>query len=436
VRRMHLLFGGLLLAVLPAALSAQAVPDGSGALDVSSFSRRTPSLESDPFRFALSPHWGFVISANAVGANNALNLTDAGSLILLSRQDSAGQNQLRVADVIDALGLVPRGAGIRGDAQGTGGFFLGGPLGHNVHLSLSLAGRGYGSFFVDDNAVALLRDGNAARQAFSLGDTRGTVLATLEAGAHAVVDLGPLGSRDGVHLLMGFGGRYIRPAFYGQGRSLISNGGLVVVSGDSIYANISVQASRTPVSSFSDLFSSSRGSGFAGDFLLRAEWPTNGLALEAMVANIGQVTVNGVENRTLNFQVATTQLDTVKSRLDSAKFVIQDTTNVTVTLPRIVRFAASAWANHILQLDVAATMPVGGDYATPLRVDLGSTWRFVRPFPLRAGLVLGGSQGIGFTAGFSLETRVLYLDAEGESLGGLFRQAKGAGGRFSLGFFF
>ena len=104
-----------------------------------------------------------------------------------------------------------------------------------------------------------------------------------------------------------------------------------------------------------------------------------------------------------------------------------------VTLPRIVRFAASAWANHILQLDVAATMPVGGDYATPLQVDLGSTWRFLRPFPLRAGFVLGGDQGIGFTGGFSPETRVLYLDVEGESLGGLFKKAKGAGGRVSLG---
>lgn len=53
-------------------------------------------------------------------------------------------------------------------------------------MGLGLQGRAYGSFRLDDGAVALLRDGNAARQEFTLGRTRGDALLTAELGLHAV----------------------------------------------------------------------------------------------------------------------------------------------------------------------------------------------------------------------------------------------------------
>ena len=84
----------------------------------------------------------------------------------------------------------------------------------------------------------------------------------------------------------------------------------------------------------------------------------------------------------------------------------------------------------------SATAPVNGEFAAPLAVDLGTTWRFLRHFPLRAGVVLGGHQGIGYRGGFALESRNLLFQVAGQSLGGLFRDAKGLGARFDLGFSF
>jgi hypothetical protein len=72
----------------------------------------------------------------------------------------------------------------------------------------------------------------------------------------------------------------------------------------------------------------------------------------------------------------------------------------------------------------------------PLAVDLYSTWRFVNSLPLRAGLVLGGHHGIGYTAGIGVETRNFYLQAMGGSYGGLFANATGVAGLFELGVFF
>ena len=107
-----------------------------------------------------------------------------------------------------------------------------------------------------------------------------------------------------------------------------------------------------------------------------------------------------------------------------------------VTLPRLVRFTASSWANRILQIDLSATMPVTGDFESPLGVDIGTTWRFIRTLPLRAGVVLGGSQGIGYTGGIAIEGRNMFLQIAAQSLGGFLKSATGAGARLELGLFF
>ncbi|MFQ5549729.1 MAG: hypothetical protein ACE5FJ_00655, partial [Gemmatimonadales bacterium] len=204
-----------------------------------------------------------------------------------------------------------------------------------------------------------------------------------------------------------------------------------------------------------------RGTGLALDFLARVEWPHHGLAIEAMVANIGTMTIEGVEHRTARIQVQGSSIDEIADAinpdtvsvciaqdptfdptqnctfLDTLTFDVQQVVSSEVTLPRILRFTVSAWANRILQIDVAATAPVSGEFETPLTVSFGTTWRLVRSLPLRAGIIAGGDQGgLGFTGGFAVETKNLLLQFYGASLGGLFRRAKGAGGRFEFGFFF
>ena len=139
--------------VLCAPLAGQAVPQESQAARVEQGYRRTPQFRVDPFRHMFIPHWGFVFSVGATAENNAININDLGALMFLNDRDS-----LLVVDIFDALGLVPVGTGLGGSGEAEGGFYLGGPIGSRLHIGISLQGRGYGGFRVDDNAVALLRD--------------------------------------------------------------------------------------------------------------------------------------------------------------------------------------------------------------------------------------------------------------------------------------
>ena len=392
--------------------------------------RRPPHLGLAPFRYALARHWGLVLAANASGVNNSLNASDVGALMLLNRRDS-----LRVENAIDALGLVPPGKGLLGLVQGGAGIHLGGPFGNHFALGFTGEGRAYSSFRVDDNAVALLRDGNGSRQSFSLGTTGGAALATAEGGVHAVLRFGATADDDpGLRVIVGAGARYLKPLAYARGGSTIANGGTIRLTGDSIAAHVAVESQFTVASQKNPI--DVKGSGMASDFLLRLELPRPGLALEAMLANVGTVKIQGVERRLATFTVATTSLKVVKDSLDAAQFRVQDTTEVTVTLPRILRLAASAWVLPMLQLDVAYTGAVSGDFAAPAVLEAGATLRLLRWFPLRVGIVRAGDYGNGFTGGFGIETRVLYLDVTGGMYGSAPKTARGGGARVEFGLFF
>jgi hypothetical protein len=318
-------------------------------------------------------------------------------------------------------------------------------------LGLSAQARAYGGASVDDDFVSLLRDGNGERQEFTIGDSRGDALITTEIGGHIVIRTNPIGSVDGAFLTFGFGGRYVVPHYYANG-SAMANSGTILVSGERVEANVALQTSVAipgnvggwEEAEFEDMISR-KGRGIAADFLVRAVWPTSGLSLEAMVANIGNLTVWNVERSDWSVNVETTDLEEVLDSLDAdpltddvqfREFEVRDTVDLEVTLPRIVRFSASAWANRILQLDVSTSLPVTGDFASPLTVDLGSTWRFSRTLPIRFGLVYGVDQGLGYTGGIAVEGRNFLLRFAAGSLGGFVKNAKGTSARFEWGFFF
>lgn len=412
------------LAAVPA--RAQTVPEGSQATRVDRAYRRTPQLRVDPFRHTMSPRWGIVFSFGAFASNNALSADDIRALIFLENQDS-----LLISDILNTIGLIPLGKDALLDAQAEGGVYLGGPLGRRLSLGLSYQGRGYGSFAVARELVSLLTEGNAVQQQFSVGDTKAGGLGTQEIGAHAMAHLGPLGSADGVHVSVGVGGRYLLPIIYAEERSLLEDA-QVLVGGQQVSANVDIQVSRTPNVQFAG-----RGSGIATDYLLRLDWPTSGAHFEALVGNIGKVTVDQVERRRMTFNVNSTDIQEIADSVDVVEFAVQDTVDgLSVTLPRFVRISAGTWANRILQLDMSATVPLGGAFEIPLAVDLWSTWRFAPTIPLRLGLVLGGSTGIGYTAGIGVESRNLLFQLMGGSFGGLIGDAKGLAARFELGVFF
>lgn len=432
----------LVLSSLSSALKAQAVPEGSQSMRVDRSYRRTPSLRLDPFRHIMMSHFGIVFSGGALAENNSFNLDDIGAIIKLTDDDS-----LTLGDAFDALGLIPSGAGWTGLAQGEGGISLGGPLTSRLGIGLSAQVRGYGVFEFDDDAVAIFRDGTTSRTEFTLGSSRAASLITAEFGAHAVVHLNPIGSADGARLTLGGGARILRPLVYGMARSTIQNGGRISITDSLIAARIGVESLYQIIPdnlSFSGYLD--RGSGLAADFLVRVEWPTNGIAFEIMAANIGSVDVKNVELRDANINVSEPTLERVIDILtfsdpitlqDTLSFDVRDTLAVVnVDLPKLFRFTVSAWANRILQIDLAATAPVTGEFDTPAVVDLGTTWRFIRLIPLRIGIVLGGPQGVGYTGGIGIEGRRLYLQAAAGSLGGAFRGATGTAGRFEFGIFF
>ncbi len=420
----------LLCGVAPQ-LGAQAVPEGSQATRVEMGYRRTPQLRIDPFRHAMIPHWGLVISGGALIENNAFDMNDLFALKFLS-----DENALVVGDFLDLISQIPSGSGFGGFTVGGAGLALSAPITKSLSVSLSAQARGYGTFNIDEDAVALLRDGNGARQDFSFGASGGSGIATTEFGIHGVYRTPPLGSPDGVNLVLGLGFRFVNAPAFARMRSLLGNGGVVRVTGDSIAANLDIEVAAPIIDDAGDFFDRSTKLGsLAGDFLVRAEWPTSGLALEAALINVGSVSAE-VERQRATLDIQATSVDDVNEVLDTLELAVQDTAEVRVSLPRIWRFSASGWANRILQLDVSATAPITGEFESPLVVELGSTWRFVRSFPLRAGVILGGRQGFGYSGGLAIESRNLLLQLAGQSLGGLFGNARGFAGRFELGFFF
>ena len=425
-------------ALVAGSLTAQAVPESSQAARLRPTMRRWPAIGIDPFRHLFWPGWGFVISGGGAGWNNAVSASDFGALLFLS-DDSNNPSGLLPSDYLDLIGLVPKGQGLTGLANAEGGLYLGGPFGRHLSIGFTAQGRGYGTATIDKGVVRLFQEGNANDSVFEAGETQATALATAEGGIHALVSLGPVHSIDGPIVTLGVGARYIRPIVYGRGR--LSADSRLFVTGDSIAASVSAEAQITSeidaATGDTNVAVLPGGSGFATDFLVRLSWPTAGFAVEAMVANLGSVTIEGVRRETAKFAVATRSLTEVADSLDALESVTEGLDNtVDVTLPRIVRFAATAWANRVLQLDAAATFPVSGDFSTPLEVELGSTWRFVNSLPLRFGLLLDGRQGVGYTGGVGIESRNFLFRLSGASLGGWFRNATGAAGRLELGFFF
>ena len=435
----RLLLAVAILSVATTDMSAQLVPENSQAARVDMGYRRASSFRVDPFRHVMRPHWGFVFSFGGTGENSVLNFADIGAMTFLS--DTLNGSDLLPGDIIDIIGLIPAGKGVRVAGQLEGGFYLGGPFGRQFSLGFSAQTRAYGSLLISDGMASLFRDGNLTQSQFDIAGSGGIGLITADLGAHAVLRFGPLGTEDGMHLSLGLGGRLVRAGAYRQVRPQLGSSTVLRAGADSIVADLAFETFETPLATVADFFDrfNSAPNSVVGDFLIRMEWPTNGFAFEAMFANLGSLTVPNVVRDTASLIVATADplfSGELADSLDAMNFVLDDTVDVNVKLPQIIRFSAGAWANAILQLDVAATLPVNGDFETPLTIDLGTTWRFVRSLPLRAGLILGGHQGLGYSAGFALEGRNVLFQVAGQSLGGLFRNAKGAGVRVDFGIFF
>ncbi len=435
----RLLLAVAILSVSTTDTSAQLVPENSQAARDDIGYRRASSFRLDPFRHVMIPHWGFVFAFGGTGENSVLNFADIGALTFLN--DTVNGSEILPGDIIDVIGLIPAGRGVRVAGQAEGGFYLGGPFGRHFSLGFSAQARAYGSGSISDGVASLVRDGNLTQSQFDIAGSGGIGLATAEVGAHTVLRFGPLGTEDGMHLSLGLGGRLVRAGYYNQARPQVGSSTVFRAGADSIVADLAFETFETPLTTgadFIDRFNSAPSS-VVGDFLIRMEWPTNGFSFEAMFANLGSVTVPNVVRDTASLIVATADplfSTEFADSLDAMTFVEAAVVDVNVKLPQIIRFSAGAWANAILQLDVAATLPVNGDFETPLTVDLGTTWRFMRSLPLRAGLILGGHQGLGFSGGFALEGRNVLFQVAGQSLGGLFRNAKGAGVRVDLGMFF
>jgi len=334
-----------ILSVSTTDTSAQLVPENSQAASVDIGYRRASSFRVDPFRHVMIPHWGFAFSFGGTGENSVLNFADIGALRFINNND-----KIIPGDIIDVIGLIPAGKGLRVAAQADGGFHLGGPFGRHFSLGFSAQVRSYGSGLFSDGLASLVRDGNLTQSRFDIAGSGGIGLATAELGAHTVLRLGPLGTEDGIHLSLGIGGRLVRAGAYYQARPQLGSSTVFRSGPDSIVADLAFESFETSIDDFSDRFNSAPSS-LVGDFLIRMEWPTNGFSFEAMFANLGSVTAPDVERKTAGLIVATTDplfSGELADSIDAMDFVFVDSVDVYVKLPQIIRFSAGAWVNAIL----------------------------------------------------------------------------------------
>ena len=327
-------------------LSAQLVPENSQAARVDIGYRRASSFRVDPFRHVMIPHWGFVFSVGGTGENSVLNFADAGALTFLDDND-----EILPGDIIDIIGLIPAGKGVRVAGQAEGGFYLGGPFGRHFSLGFSAQTRAYGSGLISDELAGLVRDGNLTQSQFDIAGSGGIGLATAELGAHTVLRFGPLGTEDGMHLSLGIGGRLVRAGAYGQVRPQVGSSTVFRAGADSIVADLAFEMFETPINAVDDFFDNfnSAPSSVVGDFLIRMDWPTNGFSFEAMFANLGSVTVSNVERSTAGLIVATADplfSGELADSIDAMDFVFIDSVDVDVKLPQIIRFSAGAWGKR------------------------------------------------------------------------------------------
>lgn len=429
VRRRAIAAAGLLLGVGVAAQSVAARPaaaqqgeDGS----VEDLYRRTPLIGGDPFAALTVGRRSVSLSTRATGENNSLGLNDLGAILLLAERDS-----LRPTDALDALGLVPRGDGLTGYGTGEVRLRLGLPVGRRVTVGVGLQGRGYGSFRIDDDAVALLRDGNATRSEFTLGRTRGDGLVTAEAGVHAVWGAAHSDDRSSPRLILGAGVRYVEPLFYGRALSVLEDVDPILVSGDSVRAHITLATARSPS------VGSTHGSGWLGDLMARLEWPSPGVAFEAMLQDLGWVSLDRLVLRSQEVDLATTRLDDVVDVVDSLSLTVRDTVTADVSPPALVGFTASVWSWAPVQFDGRLLVPVGGDFDRPPPIaELLATWRPLRRLPLRSGVRLGGRGGVGVRLGLGWEAARFYVRGSAVSTGGFAGGARGVAAGLDVGLWF
>ena len=397
-------------------ISAQAVGD---------LYRRSTLVGGDPFAHLTVGRRSVTVTTRAAAGNSAIGLNDLGAILLLAERDS-----LRPTDALDALGLVPRGEGLTGYGEGEARLRLGFPVGRRVTVGVGLQGRGYGSFRIDDDAVTLLRDGNATRSEFTLGRTRGDGLVTAEAGVHAVWRPVDAPGSSGPRLAVGAGVRYVEPLYYGRVRSIVEDLDPILVSGDSVSARVAVATLRTPSDGAS-------GGGFLADLMARLEWPLPGVAVEASVRDLGSVGLDRLVHRQEDVDVSTTRLDDVVDVVESLAFTVRDTVAANVSPPLNVALTASVWAWAPAQFDGRLLVPVGGDFdRPPPTAEMLATWRPERRVPIRTGLQLGGRSGVGVRLGLGWETSRFFVQGSAVSSGGFAGGARGLAAGLDMGLWF
>lgn len=410
-------------AVLAALVLHLAVPGSSnGQISPRETDRRGSVSGQDPFAHVLTSGWSLVLYGHGAAANSALTLDDLGALVFLADRDS-----LRVGDALDALGLIPRGEGLAADGEAGTGFQGGIPVGHGWTVGASMGARGWSTGVADEDAVSLLRDGNADRTEFSLGTTRGDALLAAEVGAHAGWQAGRIVGNDGPQLTFAGGLRWVRPLFYGRARSLLEDGGRIRITPDSVRAKLAVVTAETPSVQL-------QGGGVLGDALVRAAWPESEFAVEASVSGIGAVSIDRVLRRREEVNIATTRLDSVVDVVEALSFEVRDSVATSVSPPAALNLTASTWSLPSVQLDVRLKVPMGGDFhRPPPTVGLISTFRPLRMLPLLAGLQLGGHADVGYRVGAGWEGERLFARLSAATGGGFFGGARGVTADVSFG---
>lgn len=174
-----------------------------------------------------------------------------------------------------------------------------------------------------------------------------------------------------------------------------------------------------------------------GDALVRAAWPAAKLAVEASLTGLGTIRVDGALERSERVEVSTTRLDSVVDVVEALSFDVRDTLETDVSPPAELLLTVSTWRIPLVQVDARFAAPVGGDFhRPPPTVELLSTVRPARSWPLRAGLRLEGHGNVGYRLGTGWEGSRFFGRVTASSEGGLFGGARGVSADVAFGLSF
>lgn len=260
------------------------------------------------------------------------------------------------------------------------------------NFALTISGKGTSDLLLPKDPIEVLFFGNEINDTILFNDSDGEAFASLDVGLSHGRTVWSKGERE---VLCGITVRYVKGLFYQK----------VVESQGEIFA---LETGVTGGGDFA-VHSANGGNGYGVDIGVAYQYNTNwnfGLTLDNLIGNIRW-------NKDTEENGYTLEIDSLLAEdFDSDSLVVDESYTQTIdpfstAIPLVVRLGAAYHGERsLITFDLRGAFKQGMGIYKKLRASLGAEYIISRFLALRAGLSLGGNEGItvangvGFKAGF------------------------------------